>query len=267
MKNKHIQKIFNMVILAISLVLIGISFCPCCHCDWENWKNIFLSLGTGFLSAIILSIGMSIIENVKNKRDFTNYAEDINTELTFLFQSSLHLIKETTTDIDKFNERTSNKTLVEILKYIKEMFIELNEKITPYSVSENGEASFGSLIKQDDGNKIQESIKASHYLNNCDCKFSILADNFKNNKMFLYKYVSPQDYANILALLQALSKSNTHTNLNLTIYNNINDITVLLEKIDLTLLNMNGKYYFYHELMLTSKQYNHITQQQKKNIN
>lgn len=143
------------------------------------------------------------------------------------------------------------------------MFIEINEKIAPYSVSENSETSIGSLIKQDDGNKIQESIKASHYLNNCNCKFSILANKFQDDKMFLYKYVSTQDYANILALLQALSESYRHTNLNLTIFNNIDDIITLLEKIDLALLNLDDKYYFYNELMLTSKQYHYVMAQKE----
>lgn len=267
MKNKHIQAIFYFVIFVISLVFIGVSFCTCNHCGWENWKNIFISLGTGFLSAVILSIGMLIIENVKNKKNFATYAGDINTELTYLFQSSLHLIKETTTNIDKFNERTNNKTLIEISKYIKEMFIELNEKTTPYSVSENGDISNGSLINQDDENKIRQIISSSYYLNNCNCKFSILADNFKHNKLSLYKYISADNYANILALLESLSKSYKHTNLNLTIYNNIDDIITLLEKTDLELLNLNGKYYFYNELLLTSKQYNYITQQKAQNIN
>lgn len=242
----------------ISIIFIGISFYQCACASWTIWQSIFLSMGTGFLSAIILSICTMLIDNMHNKKTFLFYAYDIKDEILALYQNALRIIMETIEKEEDINKNVENKNLIEITEYIKGKFELLNEKIAPITTSLDGNVPLEDFILQDDSNNVRQIVDNNNYFKCCGDKFSKLANKFEKDKLLLCEFISEKEYGNILALLRAFSNSDKqtylsdeqvnlsdrHYNLDIVLYKNITDIIKLLKDFDLSLLGLDGNYSF-----------------------
>lgn len=242
----------------ISITFIGISFC-CCKCaSWAIWQNIFLSMGTGFLSAIVLSICTMLIDSVHNKKTFLFYAYDIKDKILVLYQNALRIIMETIGNEEEVKKNVENKNLIEITEYIKVEFELLNDKIAPCTTSSDGNVSLEDIIQQDASNDLRQLVNSNDFFKCCGDNFSLLANKFEKDKLLLCEFISEKAYCSILALLRAFSNidkqiylsdgkvnlSDRHYNLDIVFYKNITDIIKLLKEIDLSLLGLEGNYSF-----------------------
>ena len=260
---KHPFVILYACIAVVSIVFIGISFFqPECH-SWEIWQSVFLSMGTGFLSAIVLSTSISFIEKRNNKKNLIFFTYNISSYILAIYQRILCLIEETLNCECEYAQHINEKTLPQITKYIKQKLSQLNDLLAPISVSSNGEATNESLLWQENANEINTNIvKWTNSIKFFEDKLLDAIEGFKQNKLILVeKYVTEEEYNGIVAFAEAFCRSKKSGVLDISFSKNLKTVLQLLEQIDLSLLDLNGN--FNYEYIAIQKM-KHIKHRNKK---
>lgn len=261
-KYRHLV-IFYICVAAISIFFIGISFYPCSCTSWGIWQSIFLSMGTGFLSAIVLSIGISLVDNSRNKKNLVFFTYNISSCILAIYQRLLLLIAETLECENDFAQEIDGKDLLQITLYIKQKLSQLNDRLAPFTVSPNGEATTESMHLQENKNEFVETVQLwSDSIKHFEERLSISLEVFEQNKLILIeKYISNKEYAEIVALVESFFYVRKSGCINIPFYQNINTIIKMLEQVDLSILDLDGKYN-YEDIMI--RQVKHINNTKKK---
>lgn len=241
---KHQFSILYACIAVVSIVFIGISFFqPECH-SWEIWQSVFLSMGTGLLSAIVLSTSISFIEKRNNKKNLIFFTYNISSCVLAIYQRILFLIDETLNCECEYAQHINEKTLLQITKYIKQKLSQLTVLLAPITVSPNGEATHESLLWQENAKNLNNSIITwTNSIKIFEDKLTDAIEGFKQNKLILVeKNVTEKEYNEIVAFAEAFCLSKKSSVLDISFFKNLNTILQLLEQIDLSLLDLDGNY-------------------------
>ncbi|MGN0744982.1 MAG: hypothetical protein ACI4MZ_06940 [Christensenellales bacterium] len=220
-------------------------------------------MGTGFLSAIVLSIGISLVDNSRNKKILVFFTYNISSCILAIYQRLLLLIAETLKCESDFEQQINGKDLLQITLFIKQKLSQLNDKLAPFTVSPTGEATAESMHLQENKNELVETVQLwTDSIKHFEERLSVSLEVFEQNKLILIeKYMSDKEYAEIVALVEAFFNARKSGCINIPFYQNINTVIKMLEQVDLSLLDLDGKYN-YEYIMI--RQMKHINNTKKK---
>lgn len=219
----------------------------CIFLNWENWKNVLLSLGTGLLSSVVLSFFIDLIESGKNKKTFLGFIAPIRSSILMLYCNCIRLLGENLPDI----ETNYNGSLLEITKKLESEYDKLNTYVAPVSTSNMGTATSESVEIEKKQKNTKNAIERDRYFCDCKNKFEILKEYFESNKLMLIeKYISEREYCEIVALLNCFTAVPNFVNLKIAFYNNVKDIIRLFENGSvLETLDLKGEFTYTHPFL------------------